>query len=171
MIKQSGTGTEPEPETGTVGTVFPETEIGTGTVGTVFQEPKLEPEPSFPVKLYWNTQKPFFTEEPPEPKTGTARTVPPPNRNRTEPNRGNPDQRGGRNAASFSRELILVMLFYSSLLPHPLVTLSPNGKTRKQKRHIIKNHIKFVKIPWMAGCPWDTRPVSRQKGPFLSVSL
>ena len=29
-----------------------------------------------------------FLKEPPEPKTGTARTVPPPNRNRTEPNRG-----------------------------------------------------------------------------------
>ena len=29
-------------------------------------------------------------EEPPEPKTGTARTVPSPNRNRTEPNRGHP---------------------------------------------------------------------------------
>ena len=36
------------------------------------------------------TQKNLFTEEPPEPKTGTARTVPPPNRNRTEPNRGFP---------------------------------------------------------------------------------
>ena len=48
---------EPKPElgTGTVGTVFPETESGTGTAGTVFQEPK--PEPSFPVKLYWNTEK------------------------------------------------------------------------------------------------------------------
>ena len=49
---QGGSGTEPEPETGTVGTVFPETESGTGTAGTVFQEPKPEPEPSFPVKLY-----------------------------------------------------------------------------------------------------------------------
>ena len=29
-------------------------------------------------------------EEPPEPKTGTALTVPSPNRNRTEPNRGHP---------------------------------------------------------------------------------
>ena len=49
---QGGSGTEPEPETGTVGTIFPETESGTGTAGTVFQEPKPEPEPSFPVKLY-----------------------------------------------------------------------------------------------------------------------
>ena len=49
---QGGSGTEPEPETGTVGTVFPETESGTGTAGTVFQEPKPELEPSFPVKLY-----------------------------------------------------------------------------------------------------------------------
>ena len=38
--------------TGTIGTVFPETESGTGTAGTVFQEPKPELEPSFPVKLY-----------------------------------------------------------------------------------------------------------------------
>ena len=43
---QGGPGTEPEPETGTVGTVFPGTERGTGTAGTVFQEPKPEPEPS-----------------------------------------------------------------------------------------------------------------------------
>ena len=48
---QGGSGTEPEPETGTVGTVFPETESGTGTAGAVFQEPNPEPEPSFPVKL------------------------------------------------------------------------------------------------------------------------
>ena len=34
--KQGGSGTELEPETGTVGTVFPETESGTGTAGTVF---------------------------------------------------------------------------------------------------------------------------------------
>ena len=51
-INQGGSGTEPEPGTGIVGTVFPETESGTGTAGTVFQEPKPEPEPSFPVKLY-----------------------------------------------------------------------------------------------------------------------
>ena len=47
-----------EPETGTVGTVFPETESGTGTAGTVVQEPKPEPEPSFPVKLYWKQRNP-----------------------------------------------------------------------------------------------------------------
>ena len=40
--KQGGSGTELELETGTAGTVFPETEIG--TAGTVFQEPKPEPE-------------------------------------------------------------------------------------------------------------------------------
>ena len=51
---------KPEPETGTVGTIFPETESGTGTAGTVFQEPKPEPEPFFPVKLYRNTEKPFL---------------------------------------------------------------------------------------------------------------
>ena len=42
---------------------------------------------------------------------------------------------------------------------------------REQKRHIRKNHINFLKTSWMAGCPWDTRPVSRQKCPFLSVFL
>ena len=50
QLLQGGSGTEPEPETGTVGTVFAETESGTGTAGTVFQEPK--PEPAFPVKIY-----------------------------------------------------------------------------------------------------------------------
>ena len=40
---------------------------------------------------------------------------------------------------------------------------------RKQKRHIRKNHINFLKTSWMAGRPWDTRPVSRQACPFLSV--
>ena len=44
--KQSGSGTEREPEIGTAGTVFP--------------KPKAEPEPFFPVKLYWNTEKPFL---------------------------------------------------------------------------------------------------------------
>ena len=39
---------------------FPKTESGTGTAGTVLQEPKPEPEPSFPVKLYWNTEKPLL---------------------------------------------------------------------------------------------------------------
>ena len=42
---QGGSGTEPEPETGTVGTVSP----GTRTVRTIFQEPK--PELSVPVYL------------------------------------------------------------------------------------------------------------------------
>ena len=42
--------------------VIPETESGTETPEPFFQEPKLEPEPSFPVKLYRNT------EEPPEPE-------------------------------------------------------------------------------------------------------
>ena len=51
-----------EPETGTVGTVFLKTESRTGTAGTVFQEPKPEPEPSFPVKLYWNTDETARTE-------------------------------------------------------------------------------------------------------------
>ena len=51
-LKQGGSGTEPEPETGTVGTVFPETDIGTGTVGAVFQGPKPELEPSLSNSLY-----------------------------------------------------------------------------------------------------------------------
>ena len=34
-VFQGGSGTEPEPETGIVGTVFPESESGTGTAGTV----------------------------------------------------------------------------------------------------------------------------------------
>ena len=37
---QGGPRTEPEPETGTAGTVFAGTERRTGTAGTVFQEPK-----------------------------------------------------------------------------------------------------------------------------------
>ena len=36
ILVQGGSGTEPEPETGTVGTVFPETESGTATAGYVF---------------------------------------------------------------------------------------------------------------------------------------
>ena len=43
---------------------FPETESRTGTAGTVFQEPKLEP--SFPARLYWNTENPFFFFRNPE---------------------------------------------------------------------------------------------------------
>ena len=45
-----------------------------------------------------------------------------------------------------------------------------SSTNREQKRHTIKNHIKFLTAPWTAGCPWDTRPVSRQKGTF-SVSF
>ena len=70
LWKQGGPGTEPE--TGIVGTVFPGTERGTGRRNR------------FP-----GTTAPSL-EEPREPKTGTARTVPSPNRNRTEPNRGHP---------------------------------------------------------------------------------
>ena len=70
---QGGSGTEPEPETGTVGTVFPETESGTGTAGTVFQEPKPEPQPSFPVKNSTETQRKTFLQRN---RTGTE------NRNR-----------------------------------------------------------------------------------------
>ena len=73
----------------------------TGTVRSVF--PETEPEPPEPLSRNRNrnrnrpflldcaeTQKTPFAMEPPEPKTGTARTVPHPNRNRTELNRGLP---------------------------------------------------------------------------------
>ena len=53
----------------------------------------------------------------------------------------------------------------------PLIQLVVFRKNREQKRHIRKNRINFLKTSWMAGCPWDTRPVSRQKCPFLSVFL
>ena len=48
---QENLGNKPEPETGTVGTVFLETQRsrGIGPVGTVFQEPK--PEPSLSAKI------------------------------------------------------------------------------------------------------------------------
>ena len=73
-LLQGGSGTELEPETGTVGTVLPETESGTGTAGTVFQEPKPEPgNRSFLLNCTETHRKTFFlAEEPPEPKTGTA---------------------------------------------------------------------------------------------------
>ena len=60
---QGGSGTEPEPETGTVGTVFPETESGTGR-----NRNRNRP---FLVNCT-ETQKTLFAEEPPEPKTETA---------------------------------------------------------------------------------------------------
>ena len=64
-------------------------------------KPKVEPEPPEPFSRNRNrnrpsllncteTQKNPFAEELPEPKTGTARTLPPSNRNQTEPNRGLP---------------------------------------------------------------------------------
>ena len=59
-LLRGGSGTEPEPETGTVGTVFPETE--SGTAGTVFQEPKPEPEPSFAVKNVLEHRRPPFLQ-------------------------------------------------------------------------------------------------------------
>ena len=62
------------------------------------QEPNAEPEPPEPFSRNRNRNRPLCEivlkhrkppslEEPPEPKTGTARTVPSPNRNRTQPNR------------------------------------------------------------------------------------
>ena len=78
-------GTEAEPETRTIGTVFPETERGIGTVGTVFQEPKPEPEPSLSVKTVLKQKNPF--------QRGTLRTENPEplepshTQTETEPNR------------------------------------------------------------------------------------
>ena len=59
---------EPEPET---------------EAGTVFQEPK--PEPCLSVKTLLKNEKTLSPKEPLEPNTGTARTVPCMNSNRTEP--------------------------------------------------------------------------------------
>ena len=84
------TGWPTEPETGTVGTFFPRAKSGTGTAGTSFQEPKPEPEPCLSVKTQLKYRETLSQEEPSEPQTGTARTVPCTNRNRTEPNRGHP---------------------------------------------------------------------------------
>ena len=89
-IIQDGPGTEPEPETETVGTVFPGTGGRTGTAGTVFQEPKPEPEPSLSDKPLLKHRETTSPQEPSEPKTRTAGTVPCTNRNRAEPNRGHP---------------------------------------------------------------------------------
>ena len=74
---QGGSGTEPEPETGTVGTVFPETESGTGTAGTVFQEPKPEPEPSFPLtfqSLLFCQKSEVFGKKARKPRLKTRKT-------------------------------------------------------------------------------------------------
>ena len=83
---QDGPGTEPEPETRTIGTVSPETGRG--------------PEPSFsqnrnrnrhhPFLLKHIEDKTFSRQQPSEPKTGTAGTVPCTNRNRAELKRGHP---------------------------------------------------------------------------------
>ena len=68
---QLRTFTEPEPETGTVGTVFPGTASGTGTAGTTFQGPKVELELGPLLKKVETQRTPF--------PGGTVRTE---NRNR-----------------------------------------------------------------------------------------
>ena len=45
------------------------------------------------------------------------------------------------------------------------------AKGTQQKRHIRTNHINFLKSQWTVGCPWGTRPVSRQKQMRSSVSF
>ena len=87
---QGGSGTEPEPETGTVGTVFPETESGTGTRRNRFPGTETGTGTVLSCQTVLKHRQTFLEEEPLEPKTGTARTVPFPNRNRTEPNQGLP---------------------------------------------------------------------------------
>ena len=67
-----------------------------------------------------------------------------------------------------SQNYVGSMLLVSQL---ELPSRSYCASIREQKRRIRKNHINFLKTPWMAGCPWDTRPVSRQKCPFMSVFL
>ena len=49
----------------------------------------------------------------------------------------------------------------SSISKVAILPGAPKADIRDQKRHIRQNHIQFLKTPWMAGCPWDTRPVSR----------
>ena len=84
---QGGSGTEPELETGTAGTVFPGTERA-GTAGTVFQQP--QPEPPLSVKLYWNRRK-----RPPQRNHQNRKPEPlepfQPQTNRAKPNRGHPE--------------------------------------------------------------------------------
>ena len=87
---QDGTGTEPEPETGTVGTVFPGTERGTGTAGPFSRNRNRNRNRPCLLNSTETQKDPFCRGTEPEPKTGTAWTVPSPNRNRTEPNRGHP---------------------------------------------------------------------------------
>ena len=65
------------------GTVFPETASGTRTAGTYSRNRNRNRSRPF---LLVCTETQNFAEEPPEPRTGTARTVPPPNV--TEPNLG-----------------------------------------------------------------------------------
>ena len=54
-------------------------------------------------------------------------------------------------------------------IPSPRRTLrgKTTSKIRDQKRNIRKNHPKFLKTPWTAGCPWEIRVVSRQNCPYL----
>ena len=51
---------EQETETGTVATVFPKPKAEPEPPAPFSREPKPEPELSFPVKFYWNTDKPFL---------------------------------------------------------------------------------------------------------------
>ena len=72
---QGGPGTEPEPETGTAGTVFPGTERGTGTV---FQEPKPEPEPSSLLNCTETQKNPSLEEPGTENRNHSNRSIPKP---------------------------------------------------------------------------------------------
>ena len=78
---QDGPGTEPEPETGTLGAVFPGTERGTGTARTVFQEPKPL---SLSIKTLLQYPETLSPEAPSKPKNWnrSSRST---KHNRTEP--------------------------------------------------------------------------------------
>ena len=83
---QDGPRSEPEPETGTVGTVFPETKEEPEPSELFFRNGNCNRNRPFLLKLYWNRKKNLSREEPSEAKTGIPRTIPCMNRNRTEPN-------------------------------------------------------------------------------------
>ena len=82
---QDGPGTEPEPETRTVGPAVPGIETEQERK-KCFQAAKPELEPVFSVKSRTDMQKKGpLPQEPSQPTTATAQTVPCPASNRTEP--------------------------------------------------------------------------------------
>ena len=86
---QRGDPWEVEPETGTVGTVFPGIETGTRTVRLGTEEWKPEPEPCFALQIV-ERRNPLPRGTVRAPKQETARTAPCASCIRTEPNWGHP---------------------------------------------------------------------------------